>query len=134
MYIQLVEAFTQSEAVIEPHKGGVFSLMGGQISGEFLECVRPSKIVQKWRLKTWPDGKWHTYVYTSDVGMMSQMYIPLGHYSTVKLELKQLMTSAELNLYQTEVPESETDRTKEGWQRHIFQRIKSTFGYGNQLF
>ena len=54
---QLVEAFTQSPAIVEPQKGGLFSLMDGQISGEFLECVRPSKIVQKWRLKSWPDGE-----------------------------------------------------------------------------
>ena len=57
-----------------------------------------------------------------------------GHYSTVKLELKQHMTGMELNLYQTEVPEADLERTKEGWQRHIFQRIKNTFGYGAQLF
>lgn len=55
--LQLVEAYTQCGAVIEPHKGGLFSILNGHISGEFLECVRPSKIVQKWRLKTWPDGK-----------------------------------------------------------------------------
>ena len=51
-----MEAFTQSKAVVEAHSGGPFSLMDGHISGEFLECVRPHKIVQKWRLKSWPDG------------------------------------------------------------------------------
>lgn len=56
VHVQMVEAFTQSEAVVEAHKGGLFSMLNGQITGEFLECVRPSKIVQKWRLKTWPDG------------------------------------------------------------------------------
>lgn len=109
---QMVEAFTQCKAVVEAYKGGVFSLMDGHISGEFLECVRPSRIVQKWRLKSWPDG----------------------HYSTVVMELKQHAMSAELSLHQTEVPESDCSSTKEGWRRHIFQRIKNTFGYGMQLF
>ncbi len=54
--VQMVEAFTQCAAVVEAHKGGAFSLLSGHISGEFLECVRPAKIVQKWRLKSWPEG------------------------------------------------------------------------------
>lgn len=54
---QLVEAFTQTKAVVEAHKGGSYSIMDGQIRGEFVECIRPSKIVQKWRLKSWPDGR-----------------------------------------------------------------------------
>ena len=54
---KLVEAFTNTEATVDAYKGGLFSILGGQITGEFVECVRPSKIVQKWRLKTWPDGK-----------------------------------------------------------------------------
>ncbi len=55
-HVQMVEAFTQSKATVEAHRGGSFSLMDGMISGEFLECTRPSKIVQKWRLKSWPEG------------------------------------------------------------------------------
>ncbi len=55
--VQLIEAFTQSKAVVEAHRGGMYSIMDGQITGEFLECTRPSRIVQKWRLKTWPDGR-----------------------------------------------------------------------------
>ncbi len=59
---------------------------------------------------------------------------PAGHFSTVTMELKQNISSAELSLSQTEVPEAECARTKAGWQRYIFQRIKNTFGYGSQLF
>ena len=66
--------------------------------------------------------------------LLTLLCITVGHYSTVTMELKQNITSSELNLSQTEVPEAECNRTKEGWQRYIFQRIKSTFGYGAQLY
>lgn len=36
---QLVEAFTRSKATINPHKGGSFSILDGQITGEFVELV-----------------------------------------------------------------------------------------------
>ena len=52
-----MEAFTQTKATVAAHKGGQFSFLDGQITGEFLECVRPSKIVQRWRLRSWPEGK-----------------------------------------------------------------------------
>ena len=54
--LQLVEAFSREKATVEAHRGGSFSLMDGMITGEFLECTRPSKIVQKWRLRSWPEG------------------------------------------------------------------------------
>lgn len=120
--------------------------MGGHISGEFLECVRPNKIVQKWRLKSWPDGMWVVIgVFVSSqwcgqlasetvFGDVALCLLPSGHYSRVTMELKQNITSTELSLHQTEVPEADCEQTKEGWNRHIFQRIKSTFGYGAQLF
>lgn len=36
---QLVEAFTRSKAKVEAWKGGVYSILSGQISGEFVELV-----------------------------------------------------------------------------------------------
>jgi len=38
--LQLVEAFTQNKAKVEARKGGLYSILGGQISGEFVELVR----------------------------------------------------------------------------------------------
>lgn len=32
------------------------------------------------------------------------------------------------------VPESEEERTKEGWKRYYFEAIKQTFGFGARLF
>ena len=61
--------------------------------------------------------------------------LPLSpaHYSTVTIQLNQETDCTKLVLLQTEVPESDAERTKEGWKRHIFQRIKTVFGYGAQL-
>lgn len=69
--IQKIEAFTQCKAVVETYKGGAYSIMDGMITGEFLECTRPSKIVQKWRLKSWPDGKmcYNSILSSSQVGL-----------------------------------------------------------------
>lgn len=36
---QLVEAFTRSEAKVQAWKGGAYSILRGQISGEFVELV-----------------------------------------------------------------------------------------------
>lgn len=58
----------------------------------------------------------------------------LGHYSTVTITLEQEPDGAKLALAQLGVPESDYDRTKEGWRRHILESIKSTFGYGARLF
>lgn len=110
---ELVESFTRGKAVVEARRGGLYSILGGNISGEFVEAERPSKIVQRWRERSWPDG----------------------HYSTVTMELTQEADhSAKLTLVQTGVPAAATDRTKEGWRRHIFESIKTTFGYGARLF
>jgi len=109
--LQLVEAFTQNKAKVEARKGGLYSILGGKISGEFVELKRPFRIVQRWREKSWPDG----------------------HHSTVTIVLKQESDCTKLVLSQTEVPDSDAERTKEGWKRYIFEGIKSTFGFGARL-
>ena len=63
-----------------------------------------------------------------------QILSPPGHHSTVSIELQQESSGTKLTLLQTEVPDSDCEATKEGWKRHIFENIKSTFGYGAQLF
>lgn len=58
--IEMVTAFTRGEVKLEPVKGGVFELFGGNISGVFDELVPGQKIVQKWRYKQWPTGHFST--------------------------------------------------------------------------
>lgn len=68
-----------------------------------------------------PDRLSHTHTHT-------------GHFSTVTIKLVQESDGAKLTLNQTGVPESDYERTLEGWQRHIFESIKNTFGYGARLY
>lgn len=109
---ELVTAFTRSQATVKGHKGGRFTLLNGEITGVFLELSRPNKIVQKWRSKTWPEG----------------------HFSDVTIQLKQDDDGTSLTLTQTGIPDSDHERTKDGWKKYIFDAIKATFGYGANLF
>lgn len=109
---ELVHFFTRAEAKIEADIGGKFSILGGQISGEFTELVPNRKIVQKWRFTTWPEA----------------------HYSKVVIQLDDKGDSTELRLSQTGIPSADLEKTKEGWQRNIFEAIKRTFGFGAFLF
>lgn len=109
---ELMLAFTNSEVVCETDPLGDFSLYSGFVNGQFVELVPNKKIVQKWRLKTWPES----------------------HYSEVTIEFEAKGDSTMLNLTQKHVPEKEYDSTQDGWNRHYWARIKQIFGYGAQLF
>nr|CAG4650318.1 EOG090X09QT [Sida crystallina] len=109
---ELLRVFTNAEARVEAAVGGKFSLLGGHISGCFSELVPNKKIVQKWRYRTWPEA----------------------HHSTVTIQLEDKGDSTELRLTQTGIPASELETTKEGWQRHFWEAIKRTFGFGAYLF
>jgi activator of HSP90 ATPase len=107
----LVATFTNSSVKLEAKKGGLFSLLDGLISGEYMELDKPNKIVQRWRERSWPDS----------------------HYSTVTIWLNQEQDCAKLVLLQTDVPVDVAERTKLGWKTHIFERMKTVFGYGARL-
>ena len=53
----MVEAFTRSKARVEAYKGGAYSILNGQINGEFMEVDRPTRIMMRWRENSWPEGK-----------------------------------------------------------------------------
>mmetsp|Transcript_36841 Transcript_36841/g.59056 ORF Transcript_36841/g.59056 Transcript_36841/m.59056 type:complete len:168 (-) Transcript_36841:161-664(-) len=111
----MVSKYTQSEAKIEVNEGGGFSLFGGSIHGSFQEASPPSKIVQLWRFKEWPDD----------------------HFSTVTLEISSPeygVTVAKLN--QVEVPVHDKfrnrdvpDKVKKGWKEFFFDRIHKVVGF-----
>lgn len=52
-----VAAWTRRKPSVHPHAGGTFTLMEGQVSGRFESVVPGETLVQKWRLKQWPEGK-----------------------------------------------------------------------------
>jgi len=112
-----------------------------------ISCVvplqkRPFRIVQRWREKSWPDGMFKVscmllvvhspHTLHSSIIYMTQ-FPPTGHHSTVTIVLKQESDCTKLVLSQTEVPDNDAERTKEGWKRYIFESIKSTFGFGARL-
>lgn len=108
---ELVQAFTRSGAMVEGEKGGKFRLLNGNVNGEFLELVSEQKIVMKWRFNTWP----------------------CEHYATVTLTFTDKGNETELKVDCRGVPESEEERTRDGWQRYYCHAIKQTFGYGARL-
>ena len=81
-FLKMVTAFTRNEVKLKVEKGGKFELFGGNILGEFQELDPPTKIVQSWRFKTWPQN----------------------HFSTVTITLNQREDETTLELKQTGIP------------------------------
>lgn len=77
----MVQAFTKGPVKLELKKGGKFELFGGNIHGDFMD-ITPTKIIQKWRCKQWPDG----------------------HYSDVTIDICEKSDHTEVNLTQMGVP------------------------------
>jgi activator of HSP90 ATPase len=48
--------FSGRLAQIDPRPGGAFSWYGGIVSGQNIELVPYARIVQAWRVATWPQG------------------------------------------------------------------------------
>ncbi|XP_011503933.1 PREDICTED: activator of 90 kDa heat shock protein ATPase homolog 2-like, partial [Ceratosolen solmsi marchali] len=78
---EFVMAFTKGPAKLFAEKGGQFELLCGVITGEFVDLT-PTKIVQKWRCKSWP----------------------AGHYSEVTMDIVERHDHTEVNVTQTAVP------------------------------
>lgn len=110
----MIQIFTGGPAKMADaaEANGAFELLGGSISGKFLEVVPFTKIVQEWRLKTWP----------------------AGHFSTVTITLKQTKEDTKLTLVQKAVPVKEIESTRQGWHRYYFEAMKRSFGFGAVLF
>ena len=104
--------FLISIKMTEAKKGECFEMIGGNVQGSFIELVPFTKIVQKWRLKTWP----------------------AGYYANVEINIKQSKEDTRLSLHVKSVPEKEVENTKNGWKRYYFDAIKRVFGFGSSLF
>ncbi|XP_015435744.1 PREDICTED: activator of 90 kDa heat shock protein ATPase homolog 1 [Dufourea novaeangliae] len=105
--IEMVQAFTKGPVKLEPKRGGKFELFGGNIHGDFVE-ITPTRIVQRWRCKQWPDE----------------------HFSDVTIDISEKNDHTEVTLTQIGVPLSEENSTKENWERYYWDAIKRTFGFG----
>jgi len=110
----MIQIFTGGSAKMadSAEAGGSFEYLGGGISGKFLEVAPFSKIVQEWRLKSWPEG----------------------HFSKVEITIKQTKEDTKLTLVQKAVPVKEIESTRHGWHRYYFEAMKRSFGFGAVLF
>jgi activator of HSP90 ATPase len=100
-----VSAFTCAPAKIENKVGGEFAILDGAIRGTQVEISPPHKIVQKWRFQTWPEN----------------------HYSTVTWNFSEDRGGTLITLTQTDIPSSDYERTRNGWERYFWQGIRNAF-------
>lgn len=74
--------------------------------------VPDKKIVQKWRLQSWP----------------------AGHESEVMIEFEEKDDCTILSLTQKGIPESDFEPTRLGWKMNYWDRMRQVFGFGARLF
>ncbi|KAI8646862.1 activator of Hsp90 ATPase [Parasitella parasitica] len=100
--------WTRGHVKLTNEAGSTYEFFNGNVTGKMLELVPDKKIVQTWRLKSWP----------------------AGHYSTVTLELEEGSNFVTLKMSQTDVPVGEEENVEKNWSGYYWMAIKSSFGYG----
>lgn len=112
---QRIAAFTRAAPKLfeGAKKGGKFELFGGNVSGEYLELVEPTKIVQSWRLDQWP----------------------AGHFSRLEISFDQndVDNVTVMRVAWSGVPVGQEEVTKRNWSEYYVRSIKQTFGFGTIL-
>lgn len=106
-----LKIWTRSTPEVDPKVGGKFSFFGGNVQGEFLELVESKLIIQKWRLKTWPEG----------------------HYAKLKLIFDQSFDGTLLRMKMSDIPVGQEEVVKCNFQEYYIKPIKTVFGYGSVL-
>ena len=99
-------AMTGSPAKVEPHVGGTFSAWDGYIFGKTLELKPYTRIVQAWRTTEFPEE-------SAD--------------SRVELLLEAVEGGTKITLIHSEIPESQADGYKQGWEDFYFKPMKEYF-------
>src|SRR6478672_10427884 len=111
---QLYEALLESKqftefsgrpAEINREVGGAFSLFKGHIIGRNVELIPNERIVQAWRVVTWPEGA----------------------YSIVRFELKSQGSGTHLVFDHIGFPESLQDHLAAGWEENYWSLLKKYF-------
>ena len=98
-------AFSGRPAEINREVGGAFSLFGGHIVGRNVELLPNHRIVQAWRVVTWPEGV----------------------YSITKFELKPNGAGTRLVFDHIGFPEGLHDHLAEGWESNYWMLLKKYF-------
>ena len=97
--------FSGRPAEINREVGGAFSLFKGHIIGRNVELVPNERIVQAWRVVTWPEGA----------------------YSIVRFELKPQGSGTRLVFDHIGFPEGLHDHLAEGWEENYWSLLKKYF-------
>jgi activator of HSP90 ATPase len=97
--------FSGRAAEINRDVGGAFSLFNGHIIGRNLELVPNQRIVQAWRVVTWPEGAW----------------------SIARFDLKSNGTGTRLVLEHVGFPEGLHDHLAQGWDENYWALLKKYF-------
>ena len=87
---------------IQPEAGGVFSCFGGHIVGRNVELVPDRRVVQAWRVVTWPEGV----------------------YSIARFELKPQGAGTRLIFDHTAFPAGQRDHLAAGWEEHYWGPLR----------
>ena len=107
---QRLAAFTRAPPkVFEGAKPGAkFAIFDGNVTGEFVELEKPTKIVQKWRLGQWPSD----------------------HFSTQEIVFDQNSIDHVTSMRCTwhGVPVGQEEVVKRNWEGYYVRSIKQTFG------
>lgn len=102
------QIWTRGHVKLSQEVGSHFEFFNGNVTGEMLEVVPDKKIVQTWRLRSWP----------------------VGHFSKVTIEFEQGSDCVTLKINQTGVPIGEEQLTRTNWSGYYWRAIKGSFGYG----
>ena len=97
--------FSGRPAEINREVGGAFSLFKGHIIGRNVELVPNQRIVQAWRVVTWPEGA----------------------YSIARFELKPQGPGTRLVFDHIGFPEGLHDHLAEGWEENYWTLLKKYF-------
>jgi activator of HSP90 ATPase len=97
--------FSGRPAEINREVGGAFSLFKGHIIGRNLEFVPNQRIVQAWRVVTWPEGA----------------------YSIVRFELKPQGSGTHVVFDHIGFPEGLHDHLAQGWEENYWSLLKKHF-------
>ena len=97
--------FSGRAAEINREPGGAFSLFKGHIIGRNLELVPNQRIVQGWRVVTWPEGA----------------------YSIARFELKPQGSGTHIVLDHIGFPEGLHDHLAQGWDENYWSLLKKYF-------
>eukprot|EP00759_Apiculatamorpha_spiralis_P012669 PhF_6_TR19623/c0_g1_i1/m.28633 len=108
-----IAAFTRAPCSLKSRVCGDFTMLGGAITGTYVELVENKRIVLKWRLSSWKSDEGTNSVVTIDLGGSDgQCTMDFSH---------------------TGVPSSEYDRVKQGWEINFWGGMKQILGFQNNL-